>query len=287
MYSAKAQGRSCHVVFDRSMHTQAMRRLNLENDLRRAIENQEFRVYYQPIFSLENQEIYSFEALVRWQHPTQGLIMPGEFIPIAEETGLVTDIDLWVCQEACNQLRIWQEKFSHLIQLKVNINFSGRHFIHGHFPEQIQQVMKRAAIQSQSLKIEITESTLIKNAHLSQDILGQLRLNGFDVCIDDFGTGYSSLSYLHRFPINTLKVDRSFVSNLDEGDDKQEIIRAIVNLGLNLNLVVVAEGIETESQYLCLKALGCHYGQGYWFSKALPKEDATQLLLQKYSLEGL
>ncbi|NEQ97176.1 MAG: EAL domain-containing protein [Cyanothece sp. SIO2G6] len=236
MYSAKAQGRSCYTLFNASMHDQAMRRLNIENDLRRAIENNELRVYYQPIFDLNQHQIYGAEALVRWQHPKEGLLAPGQFIHMAEEIGLITDLDWWVCREACRQLSIWQTTFPHRSDLKISLNFSGRHFTSPHFFETFTATIKPLNIQHQSLKLEITESTLMSNANLSRSLLERLQASGVSICLDDFGTGYSSLSYLHQFPIHTLKIDRSFISNMETSSGNQEIIKAIINLGLNLNL---------------------------------------------------
>ncbi|MGK7888442.1 MAG: EAL domain-containing protein [Leptolyngbyaceae cyanobacterium] len=281
MYSAKAQGRSCYTIFNTTMHDQAMRRLNLENDLRRAIENNELQVYYQPIFALNQHHIYSAEALVRWQHPVEGLLAPGKFIHMAEEIGIVTEIDWWVCREACQQLKDWQSAFPHFTDLKINLNFSGRHFTHPHFADVFRAEIEPQNIRYQSLRIEITESTLIQNASVSKTVLQQLQASGVRICIDDFGTGYSSLSYLHQFPIHTLKIDRSFVSSLDASPENQEIIKAIINLGLNLNLVVIAEGIETEQQCQRLAELGCPYGQGYWFSRPLDRAAMTQLLASR------
>ncbi len=266
MYQAKERGKSCHAVFEPFMHTHAQRRLQLENDLRRAISRQELVVYYQPIVSLETNCLEGVEALVRWQHPEQGLIPPADFIPMAEETGIITALDQWVLKNACFQLRCWQEQFPVFSHLTLSVNLSGHHFSQMDFIEQIDQILASTGILGQYLKLEITESVLLSNPSSTVKILEQLRKRNIQICLDDFGTGYSSLSYLHRFPLNILKIDRSFVSNLEAKDSRMAIVRTIVTLGHELGIEVVAEGIETAQQMQFLKALGCHYGQGYYFS---------------------
>ncbi|MGK7918353.1 MAG: EAL domain-containing protein [Prochloraceae cyanobacterium] len=278
MYQAKNNGRGCYVIFDNSMHAQALKRLNLENNLRRAIDHQELKVFYQPIISLQTQRIEGFEALVRWQHPEEGLMSPCHFIHVAEETGLICLIDLWVFQQACQQLRSWQEQFPTLLPLTMSINLSGQQFSQGNLIAQLERLIEETQVEQCSIKLEITESILIQNANLATEVLNQLRQRDIEVCLDDFGTGYSSLGYLHRFPIKTLKIDRSFVQDWQPNLENTGIAQAIVNLGLNLGLTVVAEGIETAEQYSFLKAIGCHLGQGYWFNQPLSAEDITKLL---------
>lgn len=263
MYRAKSRGSGCHEVFDAPMHTQAMRRLQLENDLQRAIERQEFWLCYQPIVSIATHQICGFEALIRWQHPEQGLISPGEFVPIAEETGLIQPIGLWVLQEACQQLRVWQSQMPDVL-LTMSVNLSARQFSQPDLIPKIDQILHESDLEGQHLKLEITESVLIENSKLAADILRQLQDRQIEICIDDFGTGYSSLSYLHRFPITTLKIDQSFVAQMGQAENS-EVVKAIVHLGLNLGLTVVAEGVETLEQFSSLQNSGCHYGQGYWF----------------------
>lgn len=280
MYQAKDGDRE-YAVFDAPMHTVALELMQLENDLRRAIERQEFRLHYQPIVSLKTQQLQGFEVLIRWQHPSRGLVSPAEFIPLAEETGLITDIDLWVLQGACRQLQIWQQQFPDLGDLTLNVNLSGKQFVRTDLIAQIDRTLAETGLDGRALKLELTESVLIQNAQLSINILEQLQQRHIGICIDDFGTGYSSLSYLHRFPVNVLKIDKSFVANLCQRQSNlgdHEIVKAIVNLALNLKLGVVAEGITTLEQMLFLQSNGCASGQGYYFSRPLDDAAATDLL---------
>lgn len=281
MYRAKRRNRGQYAIFDVSMHGHALNQLQLESDLQRAIERQELRVYYQPIISLETGRITGFEALVRWQHPERGMIPPDEFIPVAEDIGLVTYIDLWVLQESCRQLRLWQQEFELSVPLAININLSGKQFSNPKLISQIDQVLSEFDIAGSQLKVEITESTLIENAEVAASILDQIRTRKIDVCLDDFGTGYSSLSYLHRFPIDVLKVDRSFITLLESDVEKLEIVKAIVNLALNLDLDVVAEGVETPRQLSYLQSIQCKFGQGYYFAPPLDSSAASALLQQQ------
>jgi diguanylate cyclase (GGDEF)-like protein len=281
MYRAKKRHRGQYEIFDASMHTQALRQLQLESDLQRAIERQELRVHYQPIISLETQCIQGFEALVRWQHPEQGMISPDEFIPIAEDTGLIMTIDLWVLQAACQQLHRWINEFPMLSGLTISVNLSGKQFSHAGLISQIDQVLQTSGLSGSRLKLEITEGVLIENAEVAATILRQFQDRNIQVCLDDFGTGYSSLSYLHRFPVNSLKIDRSFITLLETDVEKLEIVRAIVNLGLNLGLNIVAEGIETSRQLAYLQAVQCQSGQGYYFAHPLESSAASELLCQQ------
>jgi diguanylate cyclase (GGDEF)-like protein/PAS domain S-box-containing protein len=279
MYRAKAQGKGCYAVFNPQMYQLAVSRLQLETDLRRAINHQEFQVFYQPIVWLATGQVTEFEALIRWQHPQRGLILPAEFIPIAEETGLIVPIGQWILKEACQQMKAWQDRFKHRITLKININLSGKQLREIHFIEQIEQTLAETGLEASSLKLEITESLLIENVEVPTNLFVELRKRDIELCLDDFGTGYSSLSYLHRFPVSTIKIDRSFVSKMKPDNDRSEIVRAIVTLARILRMNAIAEGIETEEQLEQLKALGCEKGQGYFFSKPLSKEDAEALLL--------
>jgi EAL domain-containing protein (putative c-di-GMP-specific phosphodiesterase class I) len=267
------------------MHTQAIARLQLEIDLRWVLERQELRVYYQPIVLLKNATIAGFEALVRWQHPTRGLVSPAEFIPVAEETGLIIPMGWWILRQACHQMRSWQEQFPAKPPLTISVNISGKQFAQPDLVKQIEQILQETGLDGSSLKLEITESVLVDNAEAALAILKQLQALGIQLAIDDFGTGYSSLSYLHRLPIDTLKIDRSFVNNVDSDPEKIEIICTIIALAWNLGMNVVAEGVETKKQMYQLQALKCEFGQGYFFSKpvdsqmveglisALPKSD--------------
>jgi diguanylate cyclase (GGDEF)-like protein/PAS domain S-box-containing protein len=278
MYRAKINGKARHEVFDKAMHASAMTILQLETDLRRAIDRKEFVLHYQPIVALETGVIRGFEALVRWQHPERGFISPGDFIPIAEETGLIIPIGQWVLEEACRQIRKWQEQFPQHPPLQVSVNLSGKQFTQANLIEQIRRVLRETGIDPRTLKLEITESMMMENIDTAINMLKQLRAIGIELSMDDFGTGYSSLSYLHRFPISTLKIDRSFVSRMTGNNENAEIVRTIVMLARNLDMNIVAEGVETESQVAQLKSLECEYGQGYFFSKPLAAEGAARLL---------
>jgi diguanylate cyclase (GGDEF)-like protein/PAS domain S-box-containing protein len=279
MYRAKAQGKACYEVFDAAMHELAVDRLQLETDLRRAIERQEFRVYYQPIVSLCTGKIVGFEALVRWSHPQRGLVSPAEFIPTAEETGLIAPIGWWILREACRQLSVWQEQFPAAEPLTMNVNLSGKQFTQSDLLEQIDKILQETQLVVGSLKLEITESVVMENPDLVKDLLLELKQRNIHLCIDDFGTGYSSLSRLHHFPISTLKIDRSFVSRIGALGENSEIIQAIVTLAQTLKMDVVAEGIEVSEQISPLIALQCEYGQGNFFSKPVDSQTARALLM--------
>ncbi|MBD1849192.1 EAL domain-containing protein [Leptolyngbya sp. FACHB-711] len=266
MYRAKAQGRGRYEIFQPGMHTNAMALLQLETDLRRAIERQELCLHYQPIVSLRTCQIVGVEALVRWHHPQRGLISPSEFIPLAEETGLIVPIGSWVLREACQQVHEWQLQSRREELLIVHVNLSGRHFSSG-IAEEVRQVLQDTQLLPQQLKLEITETVLMENAESAIKTLNQLRQLGVQLAIDDFGTGYSSLSYLHRLPIDTLKIDRSFTSKIDFDGEQLAIVRTIITLAWNVGMEVIAEGIETPKQLAQLRALHCEYGQGYFFAK--------------------
>lgn len=286
MHHAKKLSRSCYQIFNTAMHDDAVEVLKLENDLRRAIERQEFRLHYQPIVLLENRQVVGFEALVRWQHPQRGLIYPSEFISLAEDTGLITSLDYWVLREACHQMRNWQLKFPDASLDTISVNISGKQLLRSDFLDQVKQVLQETQLEPHCLKLEITESSLIKNISTAVNIIEELKALGIQFSMDDFGTGYSSLSYLYNFPINTLKLDRSFIQKMNESRQKLEIVKAIVNLALNLEMKVVAEGIETVNQHAQLKVLKCTYGQGFLFSKALESRGIeafleSELLAQK------
>lgn len=282
MYHAKALGRERSAVFDQAMHTRVLSRLQLEIELRRAVEDLfshrelQFQLHYQPIISLSTGQVEGFEALMRWFHPERGLISPAEFIPVAEETGLIVPIGRWVLQEACQQLQQWQQQHQADYDLTMSINVSSRQFLKPDFISQIEQVLQSTQLPASCIKLEITETVLMETAVSMTERLGQLRDLGIRLSLDDFGTGYSSLNYLHRFPINTLKIDRSFVNGLGNGQD--QIVKAIVSLAHGLGMDVVAEGVETTQQLEQLKALGCEYGQGYLFSKPVPWDTASLLI---------
>jgi diguanylate cyclase (GGDEF)-like protein/PAS domain S-box-containing protein len=276
MYCAKIGGKAQHAIFDPKMHERVLQRMTLENDLRRAVQRDELFVFYQPIVSLDNQVMCGVEALVRWQHPEQGLISPLDFIPIAEDTGMIVAIGEWVLRESCEQLRIWQANTSQPLMLCVNL--SARQLMQADIVDRISQILDETQIDPTSLKLEITESVLAENPEMATKKLLQLRDIGIQIAIDDFGTGYSSLSYLHNFPINTLKIDRSFISGLEEDSEKLELVRAILTLVKSLGIDAVAEGIETSNQLDSLLGLSCKYGQGYLFSRPVSASVINDIL---------
>ncbi|MBW4582770.1 MAG: EAL domain-containing protein [Tildeniella nuda ZEHNDER 1965/U140] len=278
MHRAKASGKARHEVFVTGMRVQVMTRLQLETDLRHAIERQEFRLHYQPLIALQTGKIVGFEALVRWQHPQRGLVPPNDFIPVAEETDLIIPMGQWITHEACRQLRLWQEKFPREQPLIVSVNLSGKQFSQPDLVESIEQALEETGLDGHSLKLEITESMAMTDVESTIALLHRLKALHLQLSIDDFGTGYSSLSYLHRFPTNTIKVDRSFVSRMGDESEDAQIVQTIIILGHNLGMDIVAEGVETAEQLASLRELKCEYGQGFFFSKPLVAEAAEALL---------
>jgi diguanylate cyclase (GGDEF)-like protein len=280
MYQAKTLGKARYQVFNQDMHTRALTRLQLENDLRRAIDRQEFIVYYQPIICLLTGRISSFEALVRWKHPQRGLVPPDHFIPIAEATGLIIPLGFWVLENSCRQLKLWQEKSTQIgevCDITMSVNLSVKQFSQPNLIEQIDQVLESLQLDSKNLKLEITETAIMDNPELASELFEQLKARQIQLSLDDFGTGYSSLSYLHRFPLDILKIDRSFISNLDSMEKNLEVVQAILNLAHHLGMSVVAEGIENQEQLSLLRLLGCELAQGYLFAKPLNTEAAETL----------
>ncbi|HJX11771.1 MAG TPA: EAL domain-containing protein, partial [Candidatus Binatia bacterium] len=252
--------------------------LELETDLRRAIKREEFEIHYQPIVELDTRVITGFEALIRWQHPKRGLVPQLEFIPLAEETGMIVDIGKWVLREACRQLQVWHKQFPMHPLITLSVNVSGKQLARAGFIDYVKKVIEETGVDARCLKIELTESVVMANPKLATSILAELRNLNVQVHVDDFGTGYSSLSYLHKFPIDALKVDRSFVSNIGLKEQNLEIVRTIVLLAHNLNLTVIAEGVETEEQLQHLRKIGCNQAQGYYFSRPVVSQQATTLL---------
>lgn len=278
MYHAKLRGKACYVRFDPSMHTEALAKLQLEQDLRLALERNEFRLFYQPIVLLRTGAIVGFEALIRWQHPQRGLLAPGEFLPLAEETGLIVPMTWWVLEEACRQMQRWHEQTPTEPRLSMSVNLSGRIFSQPDLIERLQHILDQTGLPPQYLKLEITEHTFIEFGSFTNNLLEGIRNLGVELCIDDFGTGYSSLSYLHTFPVNVLKIDRSFVNRLDAKSSQGDIVQTIIQLAHNLNMEVVAEGIETSEQFEQLKQLACSHGQGWLFAPALSEAEAQVLI---------
>jgi diguanylate cyclase (GGDEF)-like protein/PAS domain S-box-containing protein len=278
MYQAKNQGSARYEIFNPDMHAQAVARLQVETDLRLAIERQEFRLQYQPIVSLETGRIIGFEALVRWQHPQYGLILPGEFIPTAEESGLISRICQWVIRAACSQLRQWQLQLPTTPRLIISLNLSGKQFTQLNLINQINQILQETGLDASSLRLEITEDVIMEGAESAAPMLLQLRNLGVQLSIDDFGTGYSSLGRLHDFPINGLKIDRPFVAGLGSAQGNSPIVSTIVTLAHKLGVDVTAEGVETEEQLAELRELECEYAQGNFFSPPLDSEAATALI---------
>jgi EAL domain-containing protein (putative c-di-GMP-specific phosphodiesterase class I) len=279
MYRAKSLGKARYEVFDADMRASVMARLQLETDLRRALEREEFRNFYQPIVSLASGKIAGFEALLRWQHPTRGLLGPEEFIAVAEETGLIRELGWWNLREACRQISDWKAQPDADPELTISVNLSVKQFLQPNLVSDIKNLLRELAFPPESLKLEITESTVMGDPIAAVEMLLQIKALGIRLAIDDFGTGYSSLSYLHRFPLDTLKIDRSFISGMCEGGEGMEIARTIMPLASNLRLDVVAEGVETIEQVALLKKLRCKFAQGFYFSRPLAAEAAGALLV--------
>ena len=278
MHRARTLGTMSYELFDPAMRDHALSRMQLELDLRKAIEHDEFQVYYQPIVSLDTGRIRGFEALVRWQHPQRGLISPAEFIPLAEETRMILPIGHSVLRQACRQMHAWQVHFGASAPSMISVNLSSKQLAHPDLVEQIHKIVRETSLDACHLKLEITESSFMDDLEAAIAVLAQLKSTGIQLSLDDFGTGYASLSYLYRLPIDTLKIDRSFVSRMGVKGKDSEIVGTIISLAHNLNLDVVAEGVETAEQLAQLQALGCEYGQGYYFSKPVPAEAANALI---------
>ena len=272
MYRAKDLGKGQYQIYNQEMHHYALERLHLETDLRIAIRKQEFFLQYQPIVTLDRSVIKSFEALIRWQHSQKGCISPANFIPVAEETGLIIPLGLWVLQQSCEQLKIWQQNFTDSLSIKMNVNVAVQQFYQGNLVAEIDRILADTGIAPDRLNLEITESAIMHNTDLASKTLEQLRKRHIHISIDDFGTGYSSLSYLHQFPVDNLKIDRSFISRIQEPAEECKIVEAIIDLAHHLDMTVTAEGIETETQLKYLQNLGCDYAQGYYFAKPLDAE---------------
>ncbi|WP_319422398.1 two-component system response regulator [Pleurocapsa sp. FMAR1] len=281
MYRAKAKGKSRYEIFDMAMYQETLKLLELENHLRQAVKRNEFVLHYQPIISLNHSKLVGFEALIRWQHPTKGSIPPVEFIPLAEDTGLILEIGEWLLKEACQQLKQWQQKFAQIPQvasLKMNVNIASQQLQQPEFIQKLDRILQETGLNGNCLRLEITESVLIDPEGCIQNTLKQIRERNIKLSIDDFGTGYSSLSYLRRFPIDNLKIDRSFIEQMNYDLENLEIVRVIITLAKTLGMDAISEGVETPQQLQQLKALGCEFGQGFLFSKPLPSIGVESML---------
>jgi diguanylate cyclase (GGDEF)-like protein/PAS domain S-box-containing protein len=278
MYRAKRRGKGRYELFDAAMHAEAVALLTLENDLRRAIERAEFEVYYQPVIRLNGGLITGFEALLRWNHPTRGVVLPGDFIGCAEETGLIVPIGEWVLREACTQMQCWHIGYPPCRDLTISVNLSGKQFSH---PALISKALRDSSLVPSSLKLEITESVIMEDPQAASKLLEQLHRQQVQSYVDDFGTGYSSLSYLHRFPMSALKIDKSFVTNIGPSGENAEIVRTIVTLAHNLGMSVIAEGVETAGQLELLRTMGCEYGQGFFFSRPVIAATAEAMIARQ------
>ena len=278
MYSAKEQGRARYEIFNSSLHDRAITRLQLETDMRRGIEREEFLIYYQPISCLETGKLSGFEALARWKHPTRGIVPPVEFIPVAEETGTIIPLGTWILKQACQQMKLWHEKYPQTSSLQISVNLSGKQLREPSLLEKIDSILQETGLSGKNLKLEITESSLIENMEVATQTLLEIKSRDIKLSMDDFGTGYSSLSYLHRFPVDILKIDRSFVQDIQFNKGNYAIVKAIITLAHVLDMEVIAEGIEDPYQLEQLKFLNCEYGQGYYFAKPLNQQQAEELI---------
>jgi predicted signal transduction protein with EAL and GGDEF domain len=279
MSRAKAFGKARYEMCDPSMHAAAAGRLRLETDLRRAIIEHEFEIHYQPIVSLGDSRIVGFEALVRWQRPGFGLVMPAGFVTTAEDTGLIVPIGSWVLLEACRQMCAWNQLFPRAQAFSIAVNISAKQFAQPYLVSQVTQILNESGLGPVNLNLELTESVTMRDEERTTRILSELKSLGVRLCIDDFGTGYSSLSYLRRFALDIMKIDRSFVSAMLENSESQEIVKTILSLGNNLGMGIVAEGVETHEQADLLRSLGCEYAQGYFFSKPLDSDEVARILV--------
>lgn len=278
MYRAKARGQANYEIFDISMQADVMSQLKLEEDIRQGIEREEFELYYQPIVLANTTELGGFEALVRWNHPERGFVSPGQFIPLAEDTGLIVPLGWLILRTACRQLYAWHQEFPDRAFLKVSVNLSGKQFVQTDLVDKIADILEETGLNPSTLKLEITEGVVMDNAEVAIKMLQEIKSLGITLSIDDFGTGYSSLSYLHRFPVDTLKVDRSFVDGVESDREKLEIARTIILLAHSLKMDAIAEGVETIEQCKILTSLACEYIQGYFFSKPVNVEAAGKII---------
>jgi diguanylate cyclase (GGDEF)-like protein len=278
MTRAKSAGRGRYEMYDRAMHVRALARLRMETDLRHALERNEFEIYYQPLITLSSGRITELEALIRWHHPQHGLIAPLEFIPLAEETGMIVSIGGWVLSEACRQTRDWQQRFPRQEELALSVNLSPKQFAQPGFVPFVESTVRTSGLDPRSLKLEITESFAIEDPDGTRELLCALRALGIQIYLDDFGTGYSSLGYLHRLPLDGIKIDRCFVTQMDVGPLHRQLVHTVRDLAMNIGVAAVAEGVETSSQLDALRSLGCESAQGFLFSRPVPRDMIERLL---------
>lgn len=278
MYQAKMLGRACHALFETTMRQRMLTRLQLEADLRVALANQEMQVHYQPIIALNDYKILGFEALVRWNHPQRGSIPPKEFIPIAEETGIIHSLGLWILRQACMQMSLWQQQYPIQPPMSIHVNISRRQFSQPDLVENIQHVLRETGLDPQNLKLEITESLFVEYDEIFNEMLARITKLGVKLQIDDFGTGYSSFNYLQRLPVSSIKIDSIFVANMKSGNNHTEIVRSIITMAHSLGMETIAEGVETAEQLEVLKSVNCNSGQGFYISKPVTGELGRELL---------
>jgi diguanylate cyclase (GGDEF)-like protein len=278
MYQAKSLGRGRSVVFGPELSVRVSARLKLEAELRRALERGQFVVCFQPVVDVHRGQVCQVEALLRWQHPERGLIGPGEFIPVAEETGLIIPIGRWVLSEACRQLREWQVEDPKGAPAVVGVNLSPRQFQDPNLVDEVARVLAETGLNPASLELEVTEAVMMPDLDLAVETLGRLKALGVRIALDDFGSGYSSLAYLARLPIDTIKVDRSFVAQVLDSPASRAVVRAVVGFGAQFGMTVVAEGVETEAQFRQVQALGCGYAQGYYFARPAPRAELARIV---------
>jgi diguanylate cyclase (GGDEF)-like protein len=278
MTRAKSAGRGRYEMYDRAMHVRALARLRMETDLRHALERDEFEIYYQPLITLSTGRITELEALIRWHHPQRGLVAPLEFIPLAEETGMIVPIGGWVLAEACRQTRDWQLRFPRQDALALSVNLSPKQFAQPGFVPFVENTVRTSGLDPRSLKLEITESFAIDDPDGTRELLTALRALGIQIYLDDFGTGYSSLGYLHRLPLDGIKIDRCFVTQMDVGPLHRQLVHTVRDLAMNIGVAAVAEGVETSSQLDALRSLGCESAQGFLFSRPVPRDIVERLL---------
>ena len=267
------------------MHAKAVETLNIETELRQAVKRQEFCIHLQPIVSIKKKRIIGFESLVRWNSPERGLVQPAEFIPIAEETGLINEIGLWVLQESCRQMKLWNDKYPEHESLYISVNLSPVQFLKKDLVSQIDNHLRSISFEATNLHLEITESILMENPETAAQMLKDLKSRNIKLYLDDFGTGFSSLSYIHNFPFDTLKIDRSFVTKVEEGLEHIGMVKTIVAVAKNFHMDIIAEGVETKEQLDILEELGCNNIQGFYFSKPVTVEEAEKMLVSPFVIK--